>query len=418
MNSVLKYALLAIFLINNGWAQSNQLEANEASLAEQENTLAARAESCPSTGIQCVPDCSNQFRQCVGGRVYDVLNTAPGTLCKAGVIVHSYECPTTSGSSTQATPAATERPPTQRPPTQATSKPVTPATAAPTQKPPTSAPATQKPTSAPATQKPPTSAPATPKPSVPSVGLCDITPVAQEPLKFLVPLYVYPGAAWDNVAAGGLKVPTVAIVNPNSGPTAKPDSSYTSYMNKLKTNKVEMVGYVYTSWGARSITDVKRDIDTYVTNWPGIEGIFFDEGSAEAKDIPFYRELYNYVIGKGYKQVILNPGVQPDAGYAAISTNIVIFEDYGNKFTSTKTYPSWVTCAPNASQKAGYKYKFSGIAHTVSGNTASTDVIKNMEKSGIGMVYVTDGAGGCCTYNNLVSYYSSQASSIQAINQS
>jgi hypothetical protein len=411
MNSVLKYALLAIFLINNGWAESNQLEANEASLVE-ENTLAARAESCPSTGIQCVPDCSNQYRQCVGGITYPVQYTAPGTLCKAGAIVHAFECESSSGS---AQPAATQKPATaatqkpatatqkpatatQRPPTQATEKPVS------TQKPATAAPATQK--------------PATPKPSVPSGGLCDITPVSQEPLKFLVPLYVYPGASWDSVAAGGLKVPTVAIVNPASGPTAKPDSSYTSYMGKLKNNNVEMVGYVYTSWGARAISDVKRDIDTYVNSWPGINGIFFDEGSAEAKDIPFYRELYSYVTGKGYKHVILNPGVQPDAGYAAISTNIVIFEDYGNKFTTTKTYPSWVTCAPNASAKAGYKYKFSGIAHTVSANAASTDVIKNMEKSGIGMVYVTDGAGGCCTYNNLVSYYSSQASSIQSINQS
>jgi hypothetical protein len=212
-------------------------------------------------------------------------------------------------------------------------------------------------------------------------------------------------------------VPTVAIVNPNSGPNPTPDSAYLSGMNKLKNAGAEMVGYVYTSWGARPISDVKRDIDTYVSNWPLLNGIFFDEGSAEAKDIPFYTELYNYVrVTKGKKHVILNPGVQPAQGYADISTNIVIFEDYGNKFTSPKSYASWVKCAPSASVKSGYKYKFSGIAHTVSANSAAADIVRNMAQSGIGMVYVTDGAGGCCTYNDLVSYYSSEASSIQSIN--
>jgi len=386
MNKIFKYALLAIFLINNGWASANQLEANEAAIAE-EHSVGARSES---VGFACYPgDCCSAYRQYVGNTFYPVQETAPGTVCKAGSIVHVTECTTPCSAAPAPVQKATSAP-TQRPPAQSTQRPVS-----------TPAPTTTAPTTRPST-----------------VGLCDIVPVAQEPLKFLVPLYVYPGSTWDTVAAGASKVPTVAIVNPNSGPQPKPDSAYINGMNQLKNAGAEMVGYVYTSWGARSISDVKRDIDTYVSNWPLINGIFFDEGSADAKDIPFYRELYNYVtVTKGKKHVILNPGVQPAQGYADISTNIVIFEDYGDKFTSPKSYASWVKCAPNASAKSGYKYKFSGIAHTVSGNTASTDVIRNMEKSGIGMVYVTDGAGGCCTYKNLVSYYSSQASSIQSINK-
>jgi hypothetical protein len=409
MNKIVKYALLAIFLINNGWASANQSEANEAAIAE-EHSVGARGES---VGFACYPgDCCSAYRQYVGDTFYPVQETAPGTVCKAGQIVHVAECTTPCSAAPAPTQKATPAP-TQAPPTQPTERPVS--TPAPTTKP-TTAP-TAKPTAAPTTR--PTTAPTT-RPSTSggsSVGLCDIVPVAQEPLKFLVPLYVYPGSTWDTVAAGASKVPTVAIVNPNSGPNPTPDSAYLNGMNQLKNAGAEMVGYVYTSWGARPISDVKRDIDTYASNWPLINGIFFDEGSADAKDIPFYRELYNYVtVTKGKKHVILNPGVQPAQGYADISTNIVIFEDYGNKFTSPKPYASWVKCAPNAAAKSGYKYKFSGIAHTVSGNSASTDVIRNMEQSGIGMVYVTDGAGGCCTYNNLVSYYSSQASSIQAIN--
>jgi outer membrane biosynthesis protein TonB len=459
MNKIFKLALLAIFLINNGWATANQLEATEAAVAEQEHSFDARG---TGAGIACYPgDCCSAYRLYVGDTFYPVQETAPGTVCKAGNIIHARDCttPCSAAPATQAptkapaTPAPTQRAtpaPTQRPPTQATERPTpvptqkaTPApterpTSAPTQKAtpapterPTPAP-TERPTPAPTqkatpapTEKPttaptekPTTAP-TEKPTTPpsSVGLCDIVPTSQEPLKFLVPLYVYPSAGkWDIVAEGARKVPTIAIVNPNNGPTTKPSSSYAAGMDKLKAANAEMVGYVYTSYGDRSIADCKRDIDTFVANWPYINGIFFDEASSKAADVPYYRELYNHVMSKGYKHSILNPGTQPDKAYVDISTNVVIFETYGDKFASKK-YESWVKCAPNASAKAGYKYKFSGIGHSISGNSASTDLIKSMEKSGIGMVYITDGTPADSVYDPLVTYYNSQIADIQKINQ-
>jgi hypothetical protein len=247
------------------------------------------------------------------------------------------------------------------------------------------------------------------------VGLCDIVPGAQQPLKLLVPLYVYPGAAWDQVVSAASKAHVIAIINPNSGPAPSgPDSSYNTYMTKLNNAGAEMVGYVYTSYGARSINDVKADIDLYATKYPGVKGIFFDEASADASAIPFYTQAYNYVMSKGMTHSILNPGTQPAQGYVSISTNIVIFEEAGSKI-STMNYASWVTCAPNAAEKANYKYKFSGIAHsTASGSVAS--IINSFHSKGMGLVYVTDGAAGCCTYNALTTYMSSEASSVQSMN--
>jgi hypothetical protein len=233
----------------------------------------------------------------------------------------------------------------------------------------------------------------------------------------LVPLYVYPSSGkWDVVAEGAKKVPTIAIVNPNNGPTTQPSSSYAAGMEKLKAGNAEMVGYVYTSYADRPVADAKRDIDVFAANWPHINGIFFDEASSKAADVPYYRELYNHVMSKGYKHVILNPGTQPDKGYLDISTNIVIFESYGDKFASKK-YESWVKCAPNAATKSGYKYKFSGIGHSISGNSLSTNLIKDMEKSGIGMVYITDGTPADSVYDPLVTYYNNQIADIQKINQ-
>jgi len=247
-----------------------------------------------------------------------------------------------------------------------------------------------------------------------SVGLCDVVPTSVEPLKLLVPLYVYPGSAWDQVVTAASKVGVIAIINPNSGPASSPDSSYTSYMNKLKSAGAEQIGYVYTSYGARAISAVKADIDTYANKYPGINGIFFDEASDNAKDVAYYGQLYQYVLSKGFKHSILNPGTQPDQGYVAISTSIVVFEDAGT--SASKSYSSFVKCASNAAQKSGYKYKFAGIAHTTSlSNSAS--IISNFNNQGMGLVYVTDGAGGCCTYNNLVSYFSSEVSTVQSLNK-
>lgn len=304
------------------------------------------------------------------------------------------------------------------------------ATQAPTKAPtkaPTHAPTTKPGKSTPAPTKAPTKAPTT-KPSSTtkaasssttgssstSVGLCDIVPTSQEPIKLLVPLYVYPGSEWDTVAAGASSVATIAIINPNSGPDASgPDSSYNTYMTKLANAGVEMIGYVHTSYGDRAISDVEADIATYASKYPGLKGIFFDEASDSASELSYYTSLYNYVLQKGYTVSILNPGTQPDAGYVDISTSIVVFEDASSRLPSS--YSSFVTCAPSSAEKSGYKYKFSAIAYGAASSSASS-LISKMHSSGVGMVYVTDGAAGCCTYNDLVSYYSSEVSAIKALN--
>jgi hypothetical protein len=247
--------------------------------------------------------------------------------------------------------------------------------------------------------------------------LCGIVPTSAEPIQILVPLYVYPGAAWDQlvtVARSGVKV--IAIINPNSGPAASgPDSSYTTYMRRLLDAGVELVGYVHTLWGDRALATVTGEIDTYASRYPGVTGIFLDEGSAEAADVTYYRNVYNHIMSKsGYRHVILNPGVQPDQQYLSISTNIVIFENYASSLASAR-YATWVKCAPNQAAKANYKYKFSGIVHTATlANMPS--YITQMHNMGMGIVYVTDGAGGCCTYNTLASYFLQEGTSVAGLN--
>jgi len=275
---------------------------------------------------------------------------------------------------------------------------------------------TPKPTTKPTPK--PSSSHNTPAPVPPSTNLCGITATSSEPLKILVPLYVYPGAAWDtvaNAAKANSNVKMIAIINPNSGPDANgPDSTYRTYMSKLTAAGVDMVGYVHTTYGDRASGDVYADIDNYASKYPGLKGIFIDEASAAASELSYYQGVYNRITGhSGYVNAILNPGTQPDQGYLAVSTNLVIFEDAASKLKSS--FASWVTCAPNSSQKPGYKYHFSGIAYGASSGTIST-YLATMKNSGMGMVYLTDGAAGCCTYNALTTYFGSLASAVAALN--
>jgi outer membrane biosynthesis protein TonB len=322
--------------------------------------------------------------------------------------------PATQPPATQppATQPPVTQPPATQPPTQKPTQPATqpPATQPPTQKP--TQPATPVPTQPPATQ-----APTTKPTSPPTTDLCAIVPTSTEPLQILVPLYVYPGSAWDQLAtaaATGVKI--IAIINPNSGPNANgPDSSYSTYITKLKNAGVDLVGYVHTSWGARAIATIESEIDTYANKYPGLSGIFFDEGATEASALPYYTTAYNYVKAKsGYTHVILNPGLQPDQGYLSVSTNIVIYENYASSLSST-SFSSWVACAPNSAAKSGYKYKFSGIVHTATLANMPT-LISQVQAKGMGLVYVTDGAGGCCTYNTLTSFFPQEAASVKSLN--
>jgi hypothetical protein len=318
------------------------------------------------------------------------------------------------------TDAPTQRPthqptdaPTQRPTHQPTDAPTT----APTRKP-TSAP-THQPTTAP-TRKPTSSGSSSGSASGSSSGsstdLCTATPTSQEPLTILVPLYVDPGSEWDQlITAAETGVKIVAIINPNSGPVSSgPDSNYKSYMTKFANAGIDMVGYIHTSYAARAISEIQSEVDTYASKYTGLKGIFLDEVSAEANDVAYYTQAYNYILSKpGYIHDIINPGTQPTQGYLDAATTIVVFESPASSFKDN--FASWVGCAPSAAEKANYKYKFGAIAYGASSGSVSS-LMSEMANAGMGMVYATDGAGGCCTYNDLTSYFAAEAAAVKALN--
>lgn len=135
-----------------------------------------------------------------------------------------------------------------------------------------------------------------------------------EATKLILPLYVYPSwqGWWDNIYSAIAANPDLefqVIVNPSNGPGGSNpgyNSDYISGVTRLNSYpNVHTFGYVYTTYGSRSIADVMLDT-SYWANWNtytaaniSINGIFFDEspnwaGQQGANDVSYMAQITSY----------------------------------------------------------------------------------------------------------------------------
>ncbi|CAI7639028.1 unnamed protein product [Penicillium viridicatum] len=164
--------------------------------------------------------------------------------------------------------------------------------------------------------------------------------------KVFVPLYVYPASeAWaplENVISTHPDVNFTVVINPGNGPgpNSLPDGNYTREIPKLTAYaNVRLLGYVYTSYGKRNVSAVRKDIQTYA-DWPtnssnpnlAVRGIFFDETPQqyEAQTLTYLQGLTEFVkdledLGPD-QFVVHNPGAVPDSRYLATADSTVVFE--------------------------------------------------------------------------------------------
>ena len=120
-----------------------------------------------------------------------------------------------------------------------------------------------------------------------------------------------------------------AIIGSNNGPGTAFDNDYLNATKYLRTNGVNVLGYVYTSSGKRELIAVKTDMDLY-NKWFGIQDYFFDEVAGETGKEAYYTELVNYAkIIKANTFTVGNPGLLPPISYAKIFNVIFIYESPG-----------------------------------------------------------------------------------------
>jgi hypothetical protein len=150
----------------------------------------------------------------------------------------------------------------------------------------------------------------------------------------LVPLYTYPSdPSWDTVIAAKAVHPTVgvvAVVNPANGPGGAVDPGYASGIARLNAAGIKVLGYVATGYAVNDPGAVKANIDRWRTFYPGqIGGIFFDEQSVRAGDIPYYRDLSQYAKAQGLSFTVGNPGMDTAEGYVGALDMMLIYENAG-----------------------------------------------------------------------------------------
>lgn len=195
----------------------------------------------------------------------------------------------------------------------------------------------------------------------------------------IIPIYVYPepnNPEYKKLLDIFVSKIVYVIMNPSNGPGNTADTNFKSVMENLKQKNYKLIGYIYTKYGIRSITDVINDIDTWYSLYPTIDGIFVDEVSSGSESIYYYTTLYNYVKSKDQSDtVVLNPGVVPDTKYFEISDIIVVAE------MDEKTFlEEW-----NAE-----KIKAEKSAILIYGVLNKDSVIRKAISNNIAYIYITD----------------------------
>jgi hypothetical protein len=195
----------------------------------------------------------------------------------------------------------------------------------------------------------------------------------------MIPLYSYPGADWNNLIWAkqvNPNVPVVAVINPDGGPGWSRDPDFVTGIARLQAAGVTVLGYVWTDYGARSLSSVETAIATYAS-WYHVNGIYFDQMANKAGYESYYSTLTAYTKSLGMTMTVGNPGTMVPSSYIGTVTTMIIYEHSG------------VPASSYLSQLGTYgKNNFALIAYDVpSVNTAYLDSAAKY----VGYVYLTDG---------------------------
>jgi hypothetical protein len=218
----------------------------------------------------------------------------------------------------------------------------------------------------------------------------------------IIPLYSYPGSSWNAIIQQKIAYPSVpitVIVNPSSGPGASKDPNYVTWINNLRSAGINVLGYVYTSYGARSANSVVADINAYKA-WYGVNGIFLDEMSNVVGHESYYSALTSYAHYLGLDTVVGNPGATVPSSFIGAVDVIVIYENAGVPSAS----------ALGSSTMGLSKSGFATMSYGVSSLTSSS---VRAVAAYAGYVFITD-QGMPNPYSSLPSYFASLVSDLKA----
>ena len=168
-------------------------------------------------------------------------------------------------------------------------------------------------------------------------GLLTTSRPPQNKTGIYIPYYKYPDFSTGsdflndfnglmNILDRNKDVPVLTIINPNSGPGTSYDANYGRFIKRLNNHNITIVGYLATTFGNKTVANVKIELLRWFEFYPQIKGIFFDEvptftSSNKDTHIAYYNELYRMVksesrrVLKRFLTVTINSGTENEFLY-------------------------------------------------------------------------------------------------------
>ena len=166
-------------------------------------------------------------------------------------------------------------------------------------------------------------------------------------------LYSYPPSAFWTAAINAAPVTGIILANVDSGPGSGYEANFGDIYAEAAAAGILMLGYVYTSYGARSEADVEADIASWYSFYgASLGGIFFDEAECTTGNEAYYTAIVDYVhTNHAGSTVMLNPGAIPAEAYASTPIGDIIQVEensYANLAGDAADAPAWLFDYPSS----------------------------------------------------------------------
>jgi len=204
------------------------------------------------------------------------------------------------------------------------------------------------------------------------------------PMRLLIPAYFPPGAEWGVMRAAAGAVGMV-ILNPASGPGEGASDAYRTVADALRGAGIEVMGYVDTSYGARGAAVVLSEVEQHRL-WYDVDGVFFDQVSADTSLVVHHRRLADDARALGCRRVVMNTGVVPPAGPAVAELMdaadvIVLADNDAGAYLDMPVVTDWTRHYPPA--------RFAHLVYGAPDIASMTAVVATARAHGVGWVFAT-----------------------------